>query len=152
MMFAKVVRLAPLFIGLVLVRLVRRLREREGRRGVWVGGFRNFLNSELWVCARGDVRVPSPLCVAALRPSRQNASAPFGAAVCAHRACKREGEDNLWRHHTLGLHLTPLDAPCGAPPLPSLRRAVNTFKDTYDHEREARPRQAASCQHAGARC
>lgn len=83
---------------------------------MWVGGFRNFLNSELWVCARGDVRVPSPLCVAALRPSRQNASAPFGAAVCAHRACKREGEDNLWRHHTLGLHLTPLDAPCGAPP------------------------------------
>ena len=79
---------------------------------MWVGGFRNFLNSELWVCARGDVRVPSPLCVAALRPSRQNASAPFGAAVCAHRACKREGEDNLWRHHTLGLHLTPLDAPC----------------------------------------
>ena len=75
---------------------------------MWVGGFRNFLNSELWVCARGDVRVPSPLCVAALRPSRQNASAPFGAAVCAHRACKREGEDNLWRHHTLGLHLTPL--------------------------------------------
>ena len=69
-------------------------------------------------------------------------------SLCARRPPHLHRHPNLTAYR-LGVNLTRRVSGEVRPPLitPTPRAVLNTY-----HEREVRPEQAASCQHAGARC